>query len=302
MVRSRHTHGILATANYQRDGKTASRTYASAGTYTVTLTVTDNRGATASTTRTVQVDAPNQPPVAAFEFAPTGGTAPLPVVFDGSLSTDPEGPIAAYTWDFGDGTGTSTGSTLSHTFATAGTFIVRLTVADSLGRTASTTQSITISGGRRPSSVTISGRATYERVPFSSNVNLGLSYANASAQPIREAVVELIRSGGSTLATTTTDDNGNYSLTAPASTSVFVRVQAQSRRTATPARAFSVCSTTPMATRCMCSMVPFQLRDDEPDEEPVSGFGLGRYKLHQHSQRGPVCDPRHNAFGGALRR
>jgi hypothetical protein len=90
------------------------------------------------------------------------------------------------------------------------------------------------SGG--PSSVTVSGKATYERVPFSSNVTLGLNYANTSAQPIREAVVELIQSGGGTLATTTTDSNGNYSLTAPANTSVFVRVQAQSRKTTTPAR------------------------------------------------------------------
>jgi hypothetical protein len=67
-------------------------------------------------------------------------------------------------------------------------------------------------------------------------VTLGLNYANTSAQPIREAVVELIQSGGGTLATTTTDSNGNYSLTAPANTSVFVRVQAQSRKTTTPAR------------------------------------------------------------------
>ena len=98
------------------------------------------------------------------------------------------------------------------------------------------------SGG--PSSVTVSGKATYERVPFSSNVNLGLSYANTSAQPIREAVVELIRSGGSTLATTTTDNNGNYSLTAPANTSVFVRVQAQLRKTTTPARSIRVLNNT----------------------------------------------------------
>ena len=54
----------------------------------------------------------------------------------------------------------------------------------------------------------------------------------------------MIRSGGSTLATTTTDDNGNYSLTAPANTSVFVRVQAQSRRTTTPARNIRVLNNT----------------------------------------------------------
>ena len=83
-----------------------------------------------------------------------------------------------------------------------------------------------------PSSVTVSGKATYERVPFSSNVSLGLSYASTTAQPIREAVVELIQSGGGTLTTTTTDSNGNYALTAPANTSVFVRVKAQSKYTA----------------------------------------------------------------------
>jgi len=98
------------------------------------------------------------------------------------------------------------------------------------------------SGG--PSSVTVSGKATYERVPFSSNVTLGLSYANTSAQPIREAVVELVQSGGSTLATTTTDDNGNYALTAPANSSVFVRVQAQSRKTTTPVRNIRVLNNT----------------------------------------------------------
>jgi len=95
-----------------------------------------------------------------------------------------------------------------------------------------------------PSNVTISGKATYQRVPFSTNANLGLSYANAAEQPIREAIVELIQSGGNTLATTTTDSNGNYALTAPANTSVFVRVQAQLRKTTTPARSIRVLNNT----------------------------------------------------------
>jgi hypothetical protein len=92
--------------------------------------------------------------------------------------------------------------------------------------------------------VTISGRATYQRVPFSTNVNLGLSYASTTEQPIREAIVELIQSGGNALATTTTDSNGNYTLTAPANTSVFVRVQAQLRKTTTPARSIRVLNNT----------------------------------------------------------
>jgi hypothetical protein len=99
-------------------------------------------------------------------------------------------------------------------------------------------------GGPSPTSVTISGKASYQRVPFSTNANLGLSYANAAEQPIREAIVELIQSGGNTLATTTTDSNGNYALTAPANTSVFVRIQAQLRKTTTPARSIRVLNNT----------------------------------------------------------
>ncbi len=223
---------------------TASRTYASAGTFTVTLTVTDNGGATASTTRTVQVNTTNLPPTASFQFTPTGGAAPLVVLFDGSPSTDPDGPIASYSWDFGDASGTETGRTPAHTFVAAGTFTVQLTVTDASGLSASATQAITITAGGGSGSVTVSGRATYDRVPFSSVVSSGLDYSNTSAQPIREAVVELVHSSGGTLATSTTDSNGIYALTAPASTNVFVRVKAQSRRTTTPARDMRVMNNT----------------------------------------------------------
>ena len=215
---------------------TASRTYTTAGTFTVTLTVTDNQGATDSTTRTVTVNTPNLPPTAAFQFLPTGGPAPLFVFFDGSPSTDPDGAIANYSWDFGDGTGVVTGKTPAHTFATAGTFTVRLTVQDTQGSTASTTQSITVTpgagGGAGP---TVSGRITYARVPLSSTVSLGLNYSNTSDQPAREVIVELIpAAGGAPLATTTTYSDGNYAFTSPANTDVFVRAKAQARRTTAP--------------------------------------------------------------------
>ncbi|MFN8024221.1 MAG: PKD domain-containing protein [Acidimicrobiales bacterium] len=123
------------------NGVTASRTYAAAGTYTVKLTVTDNKGATASSTQQVIVPAVpvNQPPTAAF----TATTSPLAVAVDGSASTDPDGTIATYAWDFGDGT-TGTGATATHTYAAAGTYTVSLTVADNLGAANTATQQVVV--------------------------------------------------------------------------------------------------------------------------------------------------------------
>ncbi|WP_024285418.1 PKD domain-containing protein [Cellulomonas sp. KRMCY2] len=117
-------------------GQTATHTYATAGTYTVSLTVTDDDGATGTTTgQVVTVDPPvNQVPVAAF----TSSVASLAVSVDGSASSDPDGTIASYAWDFGDGA-TGTGQTATHTYATAGTYTVSLTVTDDDGATGTTT-------------------------------------------------------------------------------------------------------------------------------------------------------------------
>jgi len=82
----------------------------------------------------------NTPPTAAFTSACTA----LTCSFDGTSSSDNEGPIAAYQWTFGDG-GSATGATPAHTYAAAGTYGVTLTVTDSAGATASTTHSVTVS-------------------------------------------------------------------------------------------------------------------------------------------------------------
>ncbi|MFT4009800.1 MAG: PKD domain-containing protein [Nocardioidaceae bacterium] len=107
---------------------TASHTYAVAGTYTIELKVTDDDGSTDTTTHTVTVSAANQAPHATFTATTDGLTA----TFDASESTDAEGPVASYSWDFGDGE-TGTGVNPSHTYATAGTKTVQLTVTDADG-------------------------------------------------------------------------------------------------------------------------------------------------------------------------
>ena len=79
--------------------------------------------------------AANQPPVAALTAAPTSGAAPLAVTFDGSGSSDPDGTVAAYRWDWeGDGAvdEVTSSSVVTHTFA-AGAHRVRLSVVDDDG-------------------------------------------------------------------------------------------------------------------------------------------------------------------------
>jgi len=77
----------------------------------------------------------NTPPVAVATANPTSGPAPLTVQFTGSGSSDPDGDAITYSWDLnGDGTyGDSTAANPSFTYATAGTFTVRLRVTDARG-------------------------------------------------------------------------------------------------------------------------------------------------------------------------
>jgi PKD repeat protein len=61
--------------------------------------------------------------------------------FNGAASTDPDGSITAYAWDFGDGV-TGTGVNTTHTYAAAGTFTVTLRVTDNGNATAESAQPI----------------------------------------------------------------------------------------------------------------------------------------------------------------
>ncbi len=77
----------------------------------------------------------NKPPVAGFTIGPsTTGAAPFTVTLSGAASTDPEGEIATYAWDFGDGT-TGSGKSVAHTYSVAGTFTIILTVTDNFDAT-----------------------------------------------------------------------------------------------------------------------------------------------------------------------
>lgn len=92
----------------------------------------------------------NQSPVAKFTTSLQSGSAPLAVNFDGSLSSDPDGTISSYYWNFGDGS-TATGPYVSHTYTTNGSFVATLTVTDDDGAASSSTTTITTADTIRPS-------------------------------------------------------------------------------------------------------------------------------------------------------
>ena len=85
-------------------------------------------------------------PTASFTVTPSSPVHATAATFDGSPSSSPNGSIVRSAWNFGDATtATTTSTTVNHTYATAGTKRVTLTVTDSAGLTGSLTKSITVS-------------------------------------------------------------------------------------------------------------------------------------------------------------
>ncbi|HZU39596.1 MAG TPA: PKD domain-containing protein, partial [Solirubrobacteraceae bacterium] len=115
-------------------------TYPHYGLYNATLTVTDSANghtSTASHTVLVSDESPSTPSIST-----PSGRAASPILFLG-YAGDPDGSITSYRWTFGDG-GSATGSQVTHTYTSAGQYVVVLTVTDSDGRSASTATTITV--------------------------------------------------------------------------------------------------------------------------------------------------------------
>jgi PKD repeat protein len=126
------------------DSPTASHTYASPGRYTATLTVTDDLGVSDTTAATEQVVV-DQPDAALA--GPTTTVAPDALAsFNAGSSSDPEGTITDYSWQFGDGATLNTGTTptATHLYTQRGHHTVTVTVTNSYGQTGSTQRTVTI--------------------------------------------------------------------------------------------------------------------------------------------------------------
>ena len=108
----------------------------------------------------------------------------------------------------------------------------QLTVTDSGGLSSADSVSVTV---QEPAAiVTISGILAYEFPPPAQACN-GLDFGSLEIRPIRQATVQLLDEAGTTvLDSTVSDDSGQYSLTATASTNVIVRVRAEMKRGLNP--------------------------------------------------------------------
>jgi len=131
--------GIIVSYSWSIAGTIVASTpnatinFATEGSYTVSLTVTDDFGASNTASVSVNVTAPdNILPIAILNVDKNSGVINDTFVFDVSNSRDPDGSIILYRLDFGDGTSTQfvNPAPISHIYKTVGVFIAKLTATD----------------------------------------------------------------------------------------------------------------------------------------------------------------------------
>lgn len=113
-----------------------------AGTYTVTLTVT-NAGGNSTAQRQITVTRPLVAPQASFTASTTAGNTPLTVEFTNNSTGD----IASYLWQFSDGFTSTDRELQPYTFTVAGTYTVTLTLTGQDNSTSTDTETIVVSAG-----------------------------------------------------------------------------------------------------------------------------------------------------------
>ncbi len=137
---------------------------------------------------TISVRSVNDAPLAIATANPTSGQAPLTISFDGSNSSDPDGTLTTYAWDFGDGQ-SGNGAMANHVYTSAGTFTALLTVTDE--DNASDTTSIVISVTAQPAADKLAYTNLSQAASHTYNYTMGTQFQ--INQPIR--ITEIIVDG-----------------------------------------------------------------------------------------------------------
>ncbi|MGF1695381.1 PKD domain-containing protein [Vibrio lamellibrachiae] len=122
-------------------GLDSSHTYTIPGSYTATLTVTDSNGN--SSEDSVIINVTNTAPTAQASVDSNSVILGTSVQFSNTGSTDSDGTIVSYSWDFGDGN-SSTQANPSHTYSSTGNHTATLTVTDDFGATGNDSVNVTV--------------------------------------------------------------------------------------------------------------------------------------------------------------
>ena len=105
------------------------------------------------------------------------------------------------------------------------------TATDAAGNSNDATLNVTINPA--PAGVTITGKITYDSVPFNAN-NRGLNYGGLTQKPVRGATLEVLNASDTVIETTLTDASGDYSVTVDPNTDVRIRVKSEIVKTGSP--------------------------------------------------------------------
>jgi PKD repeat protein len=198
--------GMLGT------GVSLPHTFPSAGTYDVYLTVTDDVGWQGVTWMPVTVTLPNGRPNGAFTFSCSG----LSCTVEGGTSTDNDGTIVSYAWDFGDAT-TGSGTSAHHAYAQPGSYTVTLTVTDDVGATDTVSHIVVVTANAPPTaafSSVCNGLTCTFSGGGSSDVDGSIvahqwSFGDAAAGSGTAVVHTFMHPGSYTVTLAVTDDDGS---------------------------------------------------------------------------------------------
>ncbi len=196
-----------------------SHSYSSSGNYTVELTVTDDDDTDDSASKEITISEPaNEGPNASFSYSPNSPTTEDTIDFADD-STDPDGNISSWSWDFGDGS-TSTLQNPSHNYTSSGTYTVYMTVEDDDGDSDTVTKDISVSSpNSQPTasfSYSPSSPTTEDTVQFTdessdsdgSITSWDWSFGDYSSSTQKDPSHSYNSSGTYTVELTVTDDNG----------------------------------------------------------------------------------------------